>query len=642
MNSDTGKKLTYTAILLAIFVFVVAWQKLFVDYNISFLAPSIHAQWITPSKPFSPLIKDTKENVAFFRAKFSVDTVTSHDVLYVRALKIFKVMVDDKLVFQSSPDLRKWKQRQSIELPTLQPGNHELVIIVLNNNGPPALLLYSDKLALSTDESWEYRRPDGGWEHVDLAGKRKQSEISRKYPSTFAAFVKTLPYGIGVLLLCFVVVKNRRKIKPDDPLLFTRYLLLAGWLAYFIAGLLNAKIMGFDSFAHLQYVDFVANKWRIPYANDGWEMFQSPLYYMVNAILLTLFKSIFTVNTSYQLLTIIPMLCLLAQIEIGYRCSRYVFPDNRFAQLVTLWFCGLAPVSLYMSQFIGNEVFTSAISAWVILLVFRAIRQPAYIQSMQGKIQLGCALGLALLSKVTPILLIVPVFSAIIVTLIREKAATKQLSLIVATVGGIAFALSGWYYIRNWVVLGKPFIGGWDASRGIVWWQEPGFRTWQDFTTFGHALISPIYSATYGLWDSLYSTFWLDGLLGAVANFEQPLPWHVDFMTALALLSIVPTIGLIAGLLVTLRNIIAGKASAIVIFSVTVTLFYTAAIVYFYLAAPTFVAAKAGYCLGILPCLGIITAVGLNELAKSKNIKFVVSSLLVWWGMFSYIAFFPA
>jgi 4-amino-4-deoxy-L-arabinose transferase-like glycosyltransferase len=145
---------------------------------------------------------------------------------------------------------------------------------------------------------------------------------------------------------------------------------------------------------------------------------------------------------------------------------------------------------------------------------------------------LGVALGLALLTKVTAVLLVLP-----LVLLIYYLSMAKKERQIKALSGGFisfsaALIISGWYYLRNWIELGTPFLGGWQSAS---WWQDPGYRTTHDFLSFGVSLTHPIYSGIYSFWDSIYSTFWLDGFLSGTL---PPPPWNYNFMLSGALFSL--------------------------------------------------------------------------------------------------------
>ena len=45
-------------------------------------------------------------------------------------------------------------------------------------------------------------------------------------------------------------------------------------------------LYGFDSAAHMEYVQYISEHKSLPLANEGYEMFQPPLYYVLCAALL--------------------------------------------------------------------------------------------------------------------------------------------------------------------------------------------------------------------------------------------------------------------------------------------------------------------------------------------------------------------
>ena len=70
----------------------------------------------------------------------------------------------------------------------------------------------------------------------------------------------------------------RRRLRPWH----VRWGLLAAWLvlsAYNIGQL--PWRFGYDMNKHLEYVQYIAERHRLPLANQGWELFQPPLFYLL-------------------------------------------------------------------------------------------------------------------------------------------------------------------------------------------------------------------------------------------------------------------------------------------------------------------------------------------------------------------------
>jgi hypothetical protein len=71
----------------------------------------------------------------------------------MRAMKRIAVSIDNRLVYRSPDDLRQWKTRRVIDLSRYPvQGARELRIDVLNENGPPALLVDSNALGIQSGD----------------------------------------------------------------------------------------------------------------------------------------------------------------------------------------------------------------------------------------------------------------------------------------------------------------------------------------------------------------------------------------------------------------------------------------------------------------------------------------------------------
>jgi uncharacterized membrane protein len=231
----------------------------------------------------------------------------------------------------------------------------------------------------------------------------------------------------------------------------------------------------------------------------------------------------------------------------------------------------------------------------------------------------GAAWGLALLSKasavtVAPAVLLVPVLAL--------GSRIARVVRAVAIVVGTAALLAGWYYARNWVYLGRPFIGGWEASSALPFWQAPGYRTAAEFLRFGRALRNPVYATTAGIWDGLYSTLWTDGLLSGIIPTGPP--WNFTLMTASGVLALPLTVALLVGLATAWRRPTLLTAAAVLLVMV-------AAQLWMYARVPIYPMSKASYLLGATPCLAVLIAAGLEPLSRRAWSRTVVFALVFAW-----------
>ena len=195
---------------------------------------------------------------------------------------------------------------------------------------------------------------------------------------------------------------------------------------------------------------------------------------------------------------------------------------------------------------------------------------------------------------------------------------------------------AGWYYLRNYMMLGNPFPGVFDALQIMQWWQDPSYRTLSHLLSFGQAISWPVYAGVTSFWDMFYSTLWLDGLNSGLMDF---IPWNVNFMNAGALLALLPSIFILTGFTSALLNKELKYRNA-VIFSIGLIALFLAAMIDMYMACPVYSRTKASYTLGLLPCYAILIAAGAEPFTRNRIIRSVSMALFACWAFAAYIAYF--
>ncbi len=203
----------------------------------------------------------------------------------------------------------------------------------------------------------------------------------------------------------------------------------------------------------------------------------------------------------------------------------------------------------------------------------------------------------------------------------------------------VTAAVAGPYYLRNWILLGKPFIGGWDVERGIVWWQEPGYRTLRDFVSFSEALVHPINAAFYGFWDGLYSTLWLDGHLSSLDEYNMRPPWNYAPMLAAPWLAVLPTVAILVGVSACIFHPVRATRQSLTLSAMCLAI-YISAMLYLFLQVSTYTTIKATYSLGILPCYAVLAGAGLASLSRNRVLRALVLASVSCYAIFAYAAYF--
>ncbi|MBI4685929.1 MAG: hypothetical protein HY755_12130 [Nitrospirae bacterium] len=577
-----------------------------------------------------------------------METIPLNSILTIHAMSTAEVYFDGHLILPFTVSLQDWKKPQTINLNNfLTTGEHEIYITVFNKNGPALLLAYCEALKLFTGEDWEASLDRTDWAQAVPVDRISTPELSKNFTSPTESFLSLIPFYLPLFVVIFFLTIFLH-FKPDrigwirklmsNPSKI-RWLLLGAWTVLAMNNIAKIPLyIGFDVKEHYDYIMYVAEKWRVPLPNEGWQMFQSPLYYLISAALYSILSQFFSIKTVAIMLRIIPLISGAMQVEISYRAVRYIFPTRWDLQVMGTIIGGLLPMNLYISQVVGNEPLSGILSATVVIMGLRLLQSGRDIFQKKHLVFLGAVLGFALLTKVTAVLLIPPVMFLLIYVMLKNGQSIKNIIAGLLLVLSVTFIISGWYYLRNWIELGKPFIGGWESSRQIVWWQDPGYRTMQDSISFGKSLTYPIYSAVNGFWDSIYSTLWLDGFIGSITSYEFRPPWNYNFMLSGALLALLPTAGIIIGILATvLRPSTASQNGQL--FSVYCIGIYFIALFYLYSNVPIYSTAKATYTLGLIPCYAIMCVTGLNFIMSNIYMRAGIYALFSCWAIAAYLSY---
>ena len=592
-------------------------------------------RWILADEPFSLARRPDSELTTAFRARFRLERGVEDAEVVLEAFRTAGILVDGTEIALPASSPRAWKEPLRASVGRLGAGEHRIEVRVRNRNGPPALLLESGALGLATGPEWE-ARPEGSetWAPARLASAERRPALASALETAPEALRRLLPFHL--LVIAVVAGATWLISRPIDPARL-RLVFLWAWALLAANNVLRIpEGIGFDTADHLDYIRWVAEKRSIPLATDGWQMFQSPLYYIISAPLLLGLEGILgPITISGQLLRVIPLACGAAQVEVVYRVLRIVFPARPDLQRLGLVAGSFLPMNLYMSQYVGNEPLAGLLSATAVLCALRIDGGAPPGSFARKLLALGGALGLALLAKATAALLVVPLAAYASVAAARGSGSRARAAMAAVIPLCTACAIAAPYYARNWILLGKPFVGGWDASRGISWWQDPGYRMPDDLASFGAALVQPVHAAASSFWDGVHSTLFADGYLSSMISAEGLPPWNHGFLLSGALLALLPA----AAMLVGSARALCGFSRAGILAAVTVGI-YLAAMADLFLGLPVYSTVKASYMSGLTPCLAILAAAGLEPVTRSRPAGALVHGALAAWAASAYLAYF--
>lgn len=626
-----------------------AWmgRKALRDPGLIYLPAFAPAEWVLHDDPIALDKRDAKLVARGFRMAFNVSGPLTDALLQLRAMTRCSVLIDGKVVAIPAEHPQGWKAELQVQLaPHLTPGRHEITIFAQNHQGPALLWAHCAALGLKTDASWESSTDGVTWRKVRLATDRPVLALSRDFETPLHAVATRWLFFLPLFAAVFVLLWRAEKFAWMGQIraVHVRWMVLAGWAL--MAGNNAFKLpapAGFDTTAHFQYVEYLINHGRVPFANEGWQLFQSPLAYVIGTAIFQTCSKFTDMATAVTLVRFFPLLCGLLQVELCYRALRRLFPQRDGLQILGTLFAGLLPMNLYLSQYFGNEPLSGVLCAAVFVLCLKLLR-PAPGESLRWTpLWIGVLFGLGLLTKVSAVLIGFPLLITLAVTSFTPgsafQAGVRRFCFAGATIGGIAFALAGWYYIRNWIHLGRPFVGGWDSSRGFAWWQDHGFRTASDLFSFGSAFVRPIYAGLQTVWDGLYASFWCDTYLSSAILASAAPKWNYGFMMAGVLLALVPTAALLTGVVLAVRQV-AVACDRVWLVTLACLGAYGIALIHHVLTLPYYCSVKSFYTVGATPAYALLFTGGIAWLTRGSVARAALGGLFACWVFAVYVGFF--
>lgn len=641
--------------ILALAAIAIAWLAWLCtrDPKINFLPRDSRAEWI-----LFPKVADVDGHAVarldtVFRREFELNDRPRAARLDLRAAKRAELRINGERVGITVG--HNWKDAVGADVVSLlRVGKNSIEAKVFNDNAPSALwlALTVDQFTLRSDGTWEASCAGSAWRNAAIAeiprlpgpgnpiagGERTFAALRTIWPIwlTFAGIAVVICISGPNWLSRWIGAKSRDWSTRHVTVL----LLITGSLSLFLFAN-NAVLMpfleGFDSDEHLAYIKYVQERHTLPLPNEGLEMFQPPLYYVLSAIALSVCGVSGDTDSGVLVLRFLTVIFGLVQLILVFLSLRLIFQGRFAAQLVGLVLAAFLPMQLYLSHYVTNETLAATLVTASVYLGLRLLRTENPSGSQFA--WLGLCMGAAMLTKVTALLLVVPLFLSLAIKLAGARAPVAIWLRHFGAMSAVFFATCGWHYMRIWRKFGNPLLGNWDAASGFYWWQDPGVHTAADYARFGRCFAAPLFSGFGGVADGIYSTMWGDGLCGGVTDLAFRLPWNYNLMVAGYLLALVPTMLILTGAVVALWRFIR-KPSADWFMLIGLAGAVALGLVFMTLKVASYAQAKAFYGLAMLVPLCSFVAVGWEVLTRGhRALQGVLGTLLLVWAMNSFASF---
>ena len=629
------------------------WWKCRHDPAINFLPSDSRAEWILFPAPVQAGAHRIAMLDTVFRKQFQLNNGPTFARLQLRAARRLELKINSKPVDVAA--FSNWKDIAIVDvLPFLQTGSNTIEARVFNDEAPPALWfqLSADKMQIRSDATWEASLAGSAWRPAWLAWRPRnprKGNVLAGGESTLEVFPKAWPLwaicGSGAFLIglagrrWFHGIGDQGGTAPGELSRWQVTLLLSSMAFLWVLLFWNngSKLpfhTGYDSADHLAYIKYVQERHRLPLPNEGYEMFQPPLYYTLSAIALSVGRLSITDQSAVAVLRLLTMLFGIANFTLAFMSVRLIFPRRIDTQLVGLALAAFLPVQLSLSHYVTNEVLAGALVTATIYLALGILRREE--TSLLQYAWLGACLGAAMLAKTTSLLLFPALFGALALHLRRKQFPVATWTRSVGVTLFVCVAVCGWHYIRIWRHFGTPIVGNWDPAIGFAWWQDPGFHTARDYLRFGQSLVHPLFSGFNGFADGIYSTLWGDGLCGGLSDLLSRTLWNYDLMVAGYWIALLPSLLVVCGIAVATYRfcretsptwfLLLGLSGAMVV-----------AVIFMTLRVPSYAQIKAFYGLSALVPFCSFGAVGWQILARRRAaLRLVIAALLTIWAVNSF------
>jgi Flp pilus assembly protein TadD len=651
------------------------WWNCIHQPEVYFLPRLTPAEWIIyPSGP-KGTVNARVELGTLFRRSFTLEQVPKAAVLSIAGLRHYTLLVNGSPAATLVRRGRNWKQPDQFEVSRdLRAGENQIAVTVSNSNGPPVLWLSLEAggRRLNSDEGWESSYGGAAWRQARLASKPKMAiPGSPLYggEEPWASF-----RARWLILLLFALLSGaaywllnrgfpgatndapRITVQgPRPPLpaatgvmsweLLPALALAVLWMALFANNLsVLPNFVGYDVDAHLAYIQYIQEHHSLPRADQGWETFQPPLYYVLSAAVLSALSLSAAQDAGVMALRVMGMAIGIAHFVLVWASLRLLFPGQRSKARWGLVLAAALPPVLYLSQYVSNEGLAAALVSASIFLTLCMLKQERV--SWTACAVLGLCLGAALLTKSTALLAIPAVFGALLwKTWLTPSTGTPQFAFRIPHLGlalAACAALCGWHYGKLWAQYGSPLIGIWDPRLGFSWWQDDGYRTSAFYLRFGAVLAHPWFTSFQSFGDGLYATLWGDGLFGGRADALARPPWNYDLMAAGYWLALVPTLAVLAGGILALVRFLR-QPSAEWFMLLGLAFLAALALVHLSITLPYQCDVKAFYGLCALVPFCAFGAWGLDALCRcGGKVRPIICILAGVWAINSYASFWIA
>jgi hypothetical protein len=530
--------------------------------EVPFLLPG-RAPWIWTGSQVAPValwVDPVRPKVTTFDRRFPAGPRNGRVVLWLRAMRDVVVTLNDSVVPLSGRDALRWKEPSVVDVtPLLVVGENRIRAEVRNPQGFGFLQLRLDGLAepLYTDERWEAETMGAAPGPATLADDGVRYGDGRALPTPLAALWE---HALALLFLAGAGILGAARWQGRQDAATKAPAVALGMVAVYWVWFYAAKIIhfpaaaGFDGPEHVAFVAWLVQEKSLPLATAGFETYHPPLYHVLTALLVGALGPDPGGIGLRALLSLLPALSGLGMAFVAAATTRCLAPGAPWKCAGATLAAGFLPCSLTLAGSVSNELPHALLASLAVLATLRALLKER--ASAFDDLVVGLFLAAGALTKYTSLLLVPTLVVALVAKrILCESDPARQAALGAARTLALVAGLAGWFYARNWILFGDPLVSPLTGQQGKTLWQYPGFHTVSYFLKWGDAFTQPWYSGFHNFWDSLYTSWWGDGMLsGASRPSEVAGRWRFDWMAAVFPLAVPASVFVLVGWIRALRG----------------------------------------------------------------------------------------
>ena len=401
--------------------------------------------------------------------------------------------------------------------------------------------------------------------------------------------------------------------------------LLAAGIAIRVHNAFEYKILwGFDAKYNWRYIRRLLMSWELPAPDSDWATAHPPLFYYLSAAVCRVLDE---PDRAVNVIGLRLLSSAVGLIAIGLTVAlvRRADPENGRRALLAGALLLFLPVHIYMSAMLTEEILVASLTSVVLIGLAWSFPGPhPPRRAVRRAAALGAVAGLALLTKLTGLLVAVAAGVAYVIDGWRRNDLRRALACAAAFVV-TALLIGGWFYARNWIGWGYIYPHGLQTHK-IMFTMPPGDRrvsdylripmeTWTDPQVLAPGLLRSV-------WGSTYVTTWFDGHRHFLPTQSRAVTLAGTIILTLALL---PTAAFAVGLRRGLKRALRSPRGPDTLFLLIVAI-TLAGYALFVWRNPWFPVLKASFLLGLSVPFSYYTSEVLADWTRGGRVR----SAAVW------------